>query len=627
MAGVDTDDIEEAEVLSGLAEAMAELSEGDVPREFEAPVAFSAHDVDWYSNGWLTNLDSVLGWLWLDGAPELADGAENYLSGVFELVGADPTESFRVEGGRVILTVDGVSALDSRMADAMRLKGVFQEDIDLGISSKEATRTWIEAWENEGTDAEDRQPQVHADVNKWNIKQFRDLAERNNIDLDPSYQRDFVWGDRDSRKLIDSILRGIPLPSIILNHRRIREGDAAGKKKGKIYEIVDGKQRLTTILRFIGQHSEGRRRAESRCKGSSKTMEDHDENHASWRRALKVNPKEAREQYLPFALERYKEGDPLYPLRSKYYSQVKDEEVLIGSQSVTIEDLFEGPTEAYTVPVIIYRDTDTRDIHEVFTRYNKLGKQLNAEEKRNARFHHLRLTRLFLVLSGDSDRASTIAGYVDGMEYPAIAQMLREMNVAPARFRRFKLVGWVCALLLRKPGADKAGALHTPSTGGFIDSLLNEIAEDDSHPLHTESRLRLLATYLITGAQLVQELRVGGESAFDDSFVGMKWGDLQVVGSWAAATIAAASGIELADVDDIADAVESVTKSLPPLKKQQSASQWAYLATVVPHLVTAMGADLSTARDQLEKAFGYFCMDTFEEVDRSKYAGFQGDGS
>ena len=53
--------------------------------------------------------------------------------------------------------------------------------------------------------------------------------------------------------LIESILRGIPLPSIILAR-------GSGNQR---FQIVDGKQRLTAILRFMGAHPEGLQNAKS----------------------------------------------------------------------------------------------------------------------------------------------------------------------------------------------------------------------------------------------------------------------------------------------------------------------------------------------------------------------------
>lgn len=62
--------------------------------------------------------------------------------------------------------------------------------------------------------------------------------------LSPPYQRGDVWGPMRQRNLIFSILAGIPIPSIIINDRFAAEW-------GEEIAVVDGKQRMTTILAFL----------------------------------------------------------------------------------------------------------------------------------------------------------------------------------------------------------------------------------------------------------------------------------------------------------------------------------------------------------------------------------------
>ena len=56
----------------------------------------------------------------------------------------------------------------------------------------------------------------------------------------PAFQRDFRWPIKKQRELIDSILLGIPLPSILLI--KADDGD---------WWLVDGRQRVTSLRRFI----------------------------------------------------------------------------------------------------------------------------------------------------------------------------------------------------------------------------------------------------------------------------------------------------------------------------------------------------------------------------------------
>ena len=66
------------------------------------------------------------------------------------------------------------------------------------------------------------------------------------IDLDPDYQRGYVWAKKDKEDLIDSIFNNISLGKFALNHL----SDKVWNEKGMGYEIVDGKQRLSTLLEF-----------------------------------------------------------------------------------------------------------------------------------------------------------------------------------------------------------------------------------------------------------------------------------------------------------------------------------------------------------------------------------------
>lgn len=67
------------------------------------------------------------------------------------------------------------------------------------------------------------------------------MIDNKQIDLDSKMQRGYVWQLAKKNLLIDSILRGIPIPQIVSS-----KGAADG-----VYEIVDGKQRLTTIYNYM----------------------------------------------------------------------------------------------------------------------------------------------------------------------------------------------------------------------------------------------------------------------------------------------------------------------------------------------------------------------------------------
>lgn len=75
------------------------------------------------------------------------------------------------------------------------------------------------------------------------ISWFLDLNEKNQLNLNPPYQRRSVWSPKDKRFFIDTILNGYPAPPIFL-HKTLED---SGRPT---YHVVDGKQRLQTIIEF-----------------------------------------------------------------------------------------------------------------------------------------------------------------------------------------------------------------------------------------------------------------------------------------------------------------------------------------------------------------------------------------
>ncbi|KJG10155.1 DUF262 domain-containing protein [Photobacterium kishitanii] len=81
--------------------------------------------------------------------------------------------------------------------------------------------------------------------NTISLANFWENEQLNKYNYSPGYQRDSVWSEEKQSFLIDSILKNIPIPPIFL-HQII--DDKTGKTK---YAVIDGKQRLTSIIRFI----------------------------------------------------------------------------------------------------------------------------------------------------------------------------------------------------------------------------------------------------------------------------------------------------------------------------------------------------------------------------------------
>ena len=80
---------------------------------------------------------------------------------------------------------------------------------------------------------------------QYTVVDFLEWQRQGTLELRPYYQRRSVWNPRVKSLLIDSLLRGYPLPLIFL-HSRLDVDTSMSMRR-----VVDGQQRLRTILSFI----------------------------------------------------------------------------------------------------------------------------------------------------------------------------------------------------------------------------------------------------------------------------------------------------------------------------------------------------------------------------------------
>lgn len=85
-----------------------------------------------------------------------------------------------------------------------------------------------------------RNPNMKTSVNHF----YRDILS-GEIDINPPYQRGLVWTLEQKQKYIESLFNetAVITPTIVLNWENSIDNGA--------YEVIDGKQRLTTIFDFI----------------------------------------------------------------------------------------------------------------------------------------------------------------------------------------------------------------------------------------------------------------------------------------------------------------------------------------------------------------------------------------
>ena len=74
------------------------------------------------------------------------------------------------------------------------------------------------------------------------LREIMSMFDENEIKINPIYQRGFRWTQTDKTYLIESLILNFPIPPIFVYQRE------AG-----IWELVDGLQRISTVLEFFGK--------------------------------------------------------------------------------------------------------------------------------------------------------------------------------------------------------------------------------------------------------------------------------------------------------------------------------------------------------------------------------------
>lgn len=149
------------------------------------------------------------------------------------------------------------------------------------------------------------------------ISWFLDLHSRGRLDLNPPYQRKSVWAPRERRFFLDTIFNAYPCPPVFLHKSLSDEGVAT-------YHVVDGKQRLETIINFAANKI-----------ALSEDIQDERLKGKKWK-AIDVE------------------------LRKTFWN--------------------------YQIPVEMLDVVDTATVREIFDRYNRTSKNLERQELRHARY-------------------------------------------------------------------------------------------------------------------------------------------------------------------------------------------------------------------------------------------------
>lgn len=581
---------------------------------------FSMEEIDFESQSWIPRLFQLQGWLHLGEEilmNEFSDEAsvKEAMTKIFGEISPEGTSSFTEDDGLIRLTLDGAEFLEARLSSALSYAEDFQEALD-SRSLSDATDEWLDQWDSEETSSVQTSQPINAETSTIDIKDLEKRARKGQLNLNPTYQRGNVWALGASQKLIESLLRQIPLPSIIILERK-----RSGMRE---QEVVDGKQRITAILRFMGKHPE----ATKLVKELHDENPQHDlvnlfqNNYKLFKRKWKVIQGESltaameAKYFFPFPirsrkqLEKENMPDWLLEMAGQYYCDIKEKPL---QDNIPVEELFED-TNDYKIPQILFKNTDEAQIHQVFNLYNQQGIKLNAEEIRNATFHKLKLAKLLLAASGDNtDFKALIPFIADNSEKQErteqLGKQLSDKKFGVTRYRKTKVLSWLLSiLLLDRTGPD--GNLQVTSTKKQIDDLFVAIGEDELYSrFETDEALEELLN------DLAQCVDVHSNLNWPEKFITKAetgcWQELQLVASLVGVFLVC----QLEDAP--LDFLESKSQQLESFTEQnlrpgsaQNVTQFAYIGKIAVGLLEVCGLDVNEIDRRLRQRFGNSCVPT-----------------
>jgi uncharacterized protein with ParB-like and HNH nuclease domain len=164
----------------------------------------------------------------------------------------------------------------------------------------------------------------------YTIADFINWQRSGALVLSPSFQRRSVWNLGAKSFLIDTILRGLPMPIIFLRDQKTDLKTLTAKR-----EVIDGQQRIRTVLSFV----------------DPQLLPDFNSTSDAFK-IKKVHNKELADQG-------FKQLDPEFQQRILDYQ--------------------------FSVHVLP-SSVDDREVLQIFARMNATGVKLNDQELRNAKF-------------------------------------------------------------------------------------------------------------------------------------------------------------------------------------------------------------------------------------------------
>jgi hypothetical protein len=81
------------------------------------------------------------------------------------------------------------------------------------------------------------------DTRTYNVSDFVEWDSRGQLELSPDFQRRSVWTQKAKSYLVDTIIRGKPMPKLLITQEM--------QDRRNVRVVVDGQQRMRAILEFV----------------------------------------------------------------------------------------------------------------------------------------------------------------------------------------------------------------------------------------------------------------------------------------------------------------------------------------------------------------------------------------
>ncbi len=216
-------------------------------------------------------------------------------------------------------------------------------------------------------------------ADKRDVKTLVEELLRTTTYLLPTFQRDYVWDEEDVKEFIDSMIKGYPVGSIILwkPSKNVYENDPFSKPiigekdfNREVYYVIDGQQRLTTLLLMFNNWKISREDEEIKIMPISIKLEG-DSGYRLYKSSRYVNI---------YDLLKSVAGSPIYDPSTSNELRERLDDVVFNKLCKIVDRIL-----SYEIPLYILQTYDENeetysDMAEAFVRVNKGGVEIGNVE-------------------------------------------------------------------------------------------------------------------------------------------------------------------------------------------------------------------------------------------------------